>query len=466
MRTIRYILFLLCLPSLKLSAQLEYLAPVHCRIYDAEKINGILLLTTRDNHSRYGAPNHYPSSLQIVDPLHPFPPIFFANALPADENAEERGIYQDFRFQETVRQLSFFFGISDKQGESVSTYYICDTNFSVVDTFRGRKGSVTGHGFEINARGECLYFANEDTVLNISAFSRNPGDTAVLVAYQLIEILDRRDSLLFSWNPLEHLPLTDTYANPHEVSERNPLVKGWNWSRATSVSFTHDGSIVYSYRHIGIGKINRQTGKLLWKLGGKTPTIPLPENGAYFRQHDFREMTPPDTYSLFSNGNEETPCRVIIYHIHEQTGKAGIVKIIQPEQPVFSTHGGNFETYEDGSYLVNYGNTLSLDDWQKCFELCDNQGRKKAEYYLPCQNHSFQVHLVKTWRPAQPVILNNSGILKLSGTSSSVSWYRLEGDGKAIHLSDEAAFRPSAKGTYVAASKRGFGWLVSQPYVY
>lgn len=466
MRTVHFILLMACLLNMKLSAQLENIAPVHCKIHDAGTLSGILLLTTRDNHSRYGAPNHYPSSLQIIDPLRPFPPIFFASAMLGIENAEQGGIYQDFRFQAAVRQLSFFFGISDKKSGTLSAYYISDTNFSIIDTFRGRKGYLTGHGFEINARGERLYFANEDTVLNISAFTRHAKDTAVLVAYQLIEILDKQDSLLFSWSPLDYLPISDTYANPHEISERNPLVTGWNWSRATSIGFTHEGNIVYSYRYIGVGKISRQTGKLLWKLGGKTPTIPLPENGEFYWQHDFRETASPDTYSVFSNGNEEIPCRVIIYHVNEKAAKADIVKIIQPEKPIFSTHGGNFAICEDGSYLINYGNTLSLDEWQKCFELFDSHGKKKAEYYLPCQNHSFQVHLVKTWRPAQPVILNDSGILKLSGISSSVGWYRLEGDRKAVYLSNGPALRPPSKGTYVAASQAGFGWLVSHPYVY
>lgn len=454
----------LCCVCLKSFGQLEHIPRVQSEIMDSANLRGIVLITTRDNHSRWGAPNHYTSSLQIIDPLQPWPPLFFSNIKVSKTDIGTNGFFQDLRFQEEARQLTFFQASPDKKGGNRSMYFICDTNFAVIDSFRGSKGYITGHGFQINSKGERLYFANEDTVLDLSKFSGIAADSAVLVDIQLIEILDKNDSLVFSWNPLDHIPLSDTYVKLHEIGERDQLNKGWNWSRATSVRFTRDGNIIYSYRYIGVGKINRQTGQLIWKLGGKSPTIMVPENGKYYRQHDFQEIA-PDTYSVFSNGNDENPCKVIIYKVNEKESKANVTRTIQPSPPVFSSHGGNYQVLDSGMYLLNYGNDISFGDWHPIFEFADTAGKVYAKYYLPCMNHTFQAHFVKSWKPVRPEVFNESGLLKVNGTSGSVSWYELK-DSALIYLGESPTWKPERTGTYLATTKAGFGWLVSRPFFF
>ncbi len=452
------------LPCSFANAQLEHIPHVRAAVQDSQYLQaGVILLTTRDNHVRYSAPNHFTSSIQIVDPLQPWPPIFFSNIKVNKNDIGSNGIFQDIRFQDDVRQLTFFQAAKDKADKgSKSMYLICDTNFSVIDTFLGTTGHVTGHGFQINSNGERLYFANTDTVLDLSDFSGDDRDTAVPVALQLIQIQDKNNRLLFSWNPLDHIPLSDTYSKLHEFGERDQLMNGWNWSRATSLRFTHDGNIIYSFRHIGVGKINRDTGMLMWKLGGKSTTLIMPENAEYYRQHDFQEIS-PNTFSLFSNGEEETPCRLMIFKVNEEESKVEIAKVIQPSPPVFSTHGGNFQILDNGMYLLNYGNDTSLDDWHKVFEFADTSGKVHAEYHLPCMNHAFQAHLVKSWKPYQPTIINENGVLKVSGIPISVSWYLMK-DSDVIHVSDSMTIHPESSGTYIATTKQGFGWLVTKPY--
>ena len=457
------LLLLFCMAAHPALAQLEYLTPVSVQVNDSNSLEGVLLLTTRDNHPRYGAPLQYTSSLQIVDPAQPFPPIFFANAPPGSADLVGKGLFQDFRFQDATRQLTFFMGMPGKKGEKKSMYLICDTNFAVLDTFTGG-GSITGHGFQINDKEERLYLANTDTLLDISSYTGYPGDTDIVVATQDIRIMDKNGNLLFSWNPLRNIPYSDSRKSYRSIGERNPFFKGFNWSHVTSVSFTHDGNIAYSYRFIGVGKINRQTGMLMWKLGGKTPTIAVPPGGEYLDQHDFEEIA-PDTFSVFSNGNEETPSSIILYHLDEKNKKADLVKVIKPSPDVYSTHAGNYEREENGLHIINYGNNASLEDKQKSFEIVNEKDEAVAEYFLPSLNHAFKAHLVQSWKPLRPVILAEGDKLSVSGMQTSVIWYQLKSD-KVIPVSSEIIFTPKSAGVYVAATQTGFGWLVTKPYAF
>jgi len=280
------ILLLLSLLPAFARAQLEYVPPIHVTISDTEKLNGVLLLNTRDFHLRFGAPNHYPSTLQIIEPLRPWPPLFFANIYPELKDTEGN-LLQDFRFQQEVKQLTFYMSVTSPEN-SFSAYFFCDTHFVCLDTFTGTNMNIDGHDLRTNSKGERLFMTVVDTLIDISGYSGKRADTAALVTIQKIQVSDSHGTLLFSWNPLEHIPISDYQKH----QEQNIFTKGWDWSHGNSVSFTHDGNIIYSFRRLGVGKINRQTGKLLWKLGGKTPTLSFPEGSEFYRQHDFREIAP------------------------------------------------------------------------------------------------------------------------------------------------------------------------------
>lgn len=435
-------------------AQLEYIPDVRVEIADSRNIPGVFIFNTIDNHVRFGAPSRYPSTVQIIHPLRPFPPIFFAN-IPLE--GMDTGLFQDARFHPAAGTFSFF----RKSGKTGGAYYVSDTGFVIRDTFAAN-GRIDGHAFEINAQGEYLYMTVTDTVLNLAAFCGNASDTAVTVLTQLIQIADKKGRVVFTWNPLMHLPFSDTYLPCYDIQATGSMEKGWNWSHANSLRFALDGNILYSFRHLGAGKINRHTGRVMWKLGGKTPTIPVPQGGEYYDQHDFHE-TAPGVYSIFSCGDEDHPSRAILYRIDEHTFTAEIMKIVTPSAAVYTLGTGNYEISDDGLCVFSYGRYACMEERQRLFEISDTSGRLLAAYSAPCLNSSFQVHRIQHWVPAQPGIINDSGTLSLSGSHAAVCWYEIDGS-RAVHLGNGGTFRPVKKGVYVATAPKGFGWIVSKPY--
>lgn len=438
-------------------AQLEYVPPIHVAVYDTGRLHGILLLDTRDFHLRFGAPNHYPSTLQIIEPLRPWPPIFFANISPELKDTEGN-LLQDFRYQEQIRQLTFFISIKSPK-HSYTAYLFSDTHFVCLDTFADANKNIDGHDLRINAKGERLFMSVMDTLFDISGYSGKQSDTSALVTTQKIQISNSLGMLLFSWNPLEHIPISDH----QQHHEQNMFTRGWDWSHGNSVSFTHDGNIIYSFRRLGVGKINRQTGKLLWKLGGKTPTLSLPEGGEFYRQHDFREIA-PGIYSVLSNGDSLHPCRGIIYRIDEYSGKVTVIHTVEPQPPVFSLSLGSYQVSES-NYVLNYGRYHSLDDRHSIFQMGDTSGKIYAVFSSPSLNFAYQVQHVTAWKPVRPEIINAAGTFRVRGAHTAVMWYKIDGSA-AIRVSDAPEFKPREKGTYVATIKKGFGWLVSKPLMF
>jgi len=465
------LILFLCAGYERTLAQLEHVPPILAEIRDSQNLNGILLLNTSDYHHQYGAPNHYPSTLQIIDPLNPWPPIFFINAKPGGKGALGNGYYTNFFFHENSRLLSFYGSISTSNSP-YGTFVISDTNFIILDTVAKNTRNADSHDFQINSKGERLYMTVVDSLLNLSAFSNNPVDTSVLVTSQMIQVIDKAGKVVFHWNPLEHLSISESYKKYKDLTDNNPFTRGWDWQHGNSAGFTDDGNIIYSFRFLGVGKINRQTGKIMWKFGGKSPTIPVPAGGEYYLQHDFQEIA-PNVYSLFSNGNKKSnshknsqPCRALVYYIDENRLSAKTLRIYEPDTTVFSISLGNYQTDENSELCVlNYGKYTNLQERQRSFEIVDTSGVVHATYTSPLLNFSYRAQYVRSWKPTRPVIFNESGTLKVTGFPYRVSWYLLDGL-KLTHVSDELRYQPKSNGTYIATMRAGFGWLVSKPYVF
>lgn len=443
-------------------AQLEHVAPFSAEIHDAGELNGVVLVNTMDFHSRKNQPNLFPSSLQIIDPLQPWPPLFFLNAQPGGEGIVGNGAYQDFRYHPVAQRFSFFFGEKTDTGGTCSMYIICDTNLNVVDTFSGVHHNIDAHDFQISPQNEYLYMAAFDTVMDISALSGNAADTAVLVTTQKIEIADKNGNLIFSWNPFQHLPVTDMYWEYH-LFGKNWVYKGMDWSHGNSVRFTHDGNIVYSFRFVGVGKISRSTGKLIWKLGGKSATMSVPQEAPYVLQHDFHEIA-PGLYSVFSNGSAKEPCKAIVYSIMDTAAQARVKHIYQP-LPDFVSKGLGSYNCLNNVCAFNYGLYFSDAERQKAFELLAPDNTLLSEYSSPSLNFSFQVHYTEDWKLNRPHIIQESGSLRLDETATEVLWYKIE-NLKAVFVGSAPTLQPAQPGTYTAVRRHGFGWLTAEPVTF
>jgi len=75
-------------------------------------------------------------------------------------------------------------------------------------------------------------------------------------------------------------------------------------TRTLLISYDNDGNLLISSRHLDeITKINRTTGSIIWRLGGKNNQFAFPNDSLGFsHQHAIRRIG-NENILLFDNGN-------------------------------------------------------------------------------------------------------------------------------------------------------------------
>ena len=76
----------------------------------------------------------------------------------------------------------------------------------------------------------------------------------------------------------------------------------FDYFHLNSIDIDHDGNLLVSARlTFAVYKIDRKSGEVIWRLGGKKSDFEMGEGTRFSYQHD--ATTPPDgTISIFDNG--------------------------------------------------------------------------------------------------------------------------------------------------------------------
>lgn len=264
---------------------LSYITPVICKTKNIDTVTSFIL--TADNDSRVHNKiqyRPYTNSVQIIDADQPWPPRWFSSTeVYPDENFNmdsAAGIAR-FDYLQDARIVSGYFSFykilsrSSKQQVVVdrpefAAYLLLNDKMECVDTVKSATAmrNIYFHDVSINAKGERLTSVKKDTYLDLRDYSGNQADNCVHCYIDIIEILDSKDSIIFSWNPLYHIDpglfqFKETLSNPAFGSGNSDIV---NWTRLTSVQWDYDGDIIYSLKNLGIGKLSRTDGHVIWQI--------------------------------------------------------------------------------------------------------------------------------------------------------------------------------------------------------
>src|SRR5437764_3899005 len=92
---------------------------------------------------------------------------------------------------------------------------------------------------------------------------------------------------------VEHVPVTECY---------RPLHEPYDYLHVNSIDVAPDGHLLISGRHTwALYKLDRRTGEVIWRLGGKRSDFALEPAARFAWQHDARQLD-AGTISLFENG--------------------------------------------------------------------------------------------------------------------------------------------------------------------
>jgi hypothetical protein len=240
--------------------------------------------------------------------------------------------------------------------ESEQKYYILDSNLNTLKTV----GSTNGYQTDNH---ELLYLPNGNYILialthrqqDMSPITPGGSELATIVG-NIIQEYDENGNLIFEWLTDQHFKITD-------VAHVDLTTDRIDYCHVNAVDVDHDGNLLISSRHLDeITKINRATGEIIWRWGGKNNQFTfINDTLGFSHQHSVRVL-PNGNYILFDNGNYHTPpaSRVCEYSIDASKMTATLVREFRHSPNLYSLAMGSVQYLDNGNWLIGWGSNSNV----------------------------------------------------------------------------------------------------------
>ena len=245
-----------------------------------------------------------------------------------------------------------------------------DSAYNPIDTFRCGNGyRMDFHDIQLLNNGHYLVLAQDYETIRMDTVVTG-GDTAATVIGCIVQELDENDNVVFQWRSWDHFKITDaSYAV-------NLTAHSIDYVHANSIELDNDGNLLLSCRHMNeITKINRLTGDIMWRLGGKNNQFQfLNDPRGFTYQHDVRRIGNRDI-TIFDNGDLSVPrySSSLEYSINEIDKTLSLVWSYS-DGDHYSGSMGNTQRLNNGETFIGWGSS----DNPAATEV-DNNGVKRFE---------------------------------------------------------------------------------------
>ena len=234
-------------------------------------------------------------------------------------------------------------------------YYEMNSNYSVIDSFECQNGYGTDmHELIVLPNGHALIIADDYEYVRMDTVIAG-GDSNAIVTGNIIQELDEGKNVVFQWRSWDHFQITD--ATP-DIDLTGSSI---DYVHCNSIEEDIDGNLIISCRHMDeVTKINRQTGDIIWRLGGEycknNQFTFINDSTGFSHQHDARR-TPGGNLTLFDNGNLHIPqySRACEYHLDESSKTADLIWEYKNNPLTYTTATGSVRRLHDNSTLIGWG---------------------------------------------------------------------------------------------------------------
>ena len=232
-----------------------------------------------------------------------------------------------------------------------------DARYAEVARFNTGNGyDVDSHEVLLTDEGTALLIAYEPVAMDLSPVG-GPRD-GVVVDNVVQEVDVETGAVLLEWHSLGTVGLDESYL---DAAEPGPF----DYAHVNSVGVDDDGGLLVSARHTcAVYKLDRTTGSVEWRLGGRRSDFRLDDDAVFLKQHDARRSA-DGTLTLFDNGGtcgdvtRETS-RGIALRLDEEEGTATLVREHAHPDELFAESQGSYQELRGGNVLLGWG---SLPRW-------------------------------------------------------------------------------------------------------
>jgi hypothetical protein len=163
--------------------------------------------------------------------------------------------------------------------------------------------------------------------------------------------------VLFEWHSYPEVGLGESYAPPPKAAAGKKAAP-WDYFHLNSIDVDADGNYILSARNAdAVYKLSRETGKIMWRLGGKQSDFKMGPGTTFAWQHDARPHA-DGTITIFDNGAAppvEKFSRVLVIRADTDSKSATLVRSYQHPQRLLAPFEGNAQFLPNGNVFVGWG---------------------------------------------------------------------------------------------------------------
>src|ERR671921_311906 len=314
---------------------------------------------------------------------------------------------------------------------------------------------------------------------DLHEFSITPQDTALLTSYVatrtdlspiggpkegmawggIAQELDiGTGEVLSEWRSLDHVGVEESYSDEPPQDPSTPL----DYFHINSIDIDFDGDLLISAKGTStVYKVDRESGEILWRLGGKESDFEMGPATRTVSQHDARRQE-DGTITIFDNGASpkvHEQSRGIVVELDMDEMSATLVREFIHPNKLLSTSQGNVQVLPNANLLVGWGSAPFFSEYSTEGKLLfDAQllgdGQSYRAFRFPWSGHPSDNPTVAVEQgPNDKVTL----YVSWNGATEVVSWQVLAGS------------TPSQLKPVGSAPRRGFETTVTvrtaEPYV-
>lgn len=315
-----------------------------------------------------------------------------------------------------------------------AAYTIADQFYGTIAEVRPGNGAIADpHEIMLTRQGTALM----TTFRNVQIGDRRVADGGV----QEMDL--RTGRILLDWRASRHVAFSESYT---KVPRHKDFP--YDFFHVNSIAVLPDGNLLVSARNThAVYKINRHTGAIIWRLGGKRSDFKLGHGVSFAWQHDARPR-PDGTISIFDNGaapRVHRQSRVIFVRLDLRRKRAALARYVVNRPPRLAINQGNAQLLPRGHVLVGWGREHFLTEF-------DAAGRVLLDMRFGGDIDSYRAFRFG-WRGrprTRPAVALHGGRVYVSwnGATDVVRWQFLAGRTKAelhsIRKAPKVEFEQSA----------------------
>lgn len=259
--------------------------------------------------------------------------------------------------------LTFWAGKS-VGGHGQGIVYILDTSYRTVATVQMGNGQFADlHEFQLTDRGSALFISYPVHRADLSSVGGPKSGWAFGGRVQEVDVAT--GEVLLDWNTVDHIALEETYEEVVSSGAGSGLnaVQAFDPVHLNSVEADGDALLVSARHTHTVYRINRSTGQVLWRMGGRKSDFQIAKAAQFAWQHDARRHG-PGVISLFDN-HKKTPPGVsagLVLDVDETAMTVGIHQRYASSGHFGYAEGG-LQVLPGGNVLVGWGKDVSATEF-------------------------------------------------------------------------------------------------------